>query len=98
MDKASAASGSIVMTPGEPKVVLILQNLLVLPQGQSYQLWAVIGGEKIPSGQFNASSQGTVFVKLFTPPSSKVTALVVTIETAPTPNTPDGPMVMTSSS
>ncbi len=97
MDMASAASGSIVMTPGEPKVVLILQNLPVLPQGQSYQLWSVVGSEKIPSGQFNASSHGTVFVKLSTPPSGKVTALVVTIETSPTPNTPDGPMVMTSS-
>lgn len=67
MDMASAASGSIVMTPGEPKGVLILQNLPVLPQGKFYQLWAVVNGEKIASGQFNASSQGTVFVKLATP-------------------------------
>jgi len=67
MDMASAASGSIVMTPGEPKVVLILQNLPVLPEGKFYQLWAVVNGEKIPSGQFNASSQGKVFVKLASP-------------------------------
>ena len=96
MDMAAAASGSIVMTPGESKVVLILQNLPVLPKGQFYQLWAVVNGEKIPSGQFNASSQGAVFTKLSTPPSSKVTALVVTVEVSPTPRKPDGPMVMTS--
>ncbi len=97
MDMASAASGSVVMTPGEPKAVLILQNLPVLPKGQAYQLWVVVSGEKIPSGQFNPSSQGTVFVKMSTPPSAKVTALVVTVEVSPAPRSPDGPMVMTSS-
>ena len=85
------------MTPGEQKGVLILQKLPTLPQGQFYQLWAVVNGEKIPSGQFNASSQGTVFTKLSTPPSSKVTALVVTVEVSAAPISPSGPMVMTSS-
>lgn len=98
MDMASAASGSIVMTPGEPKVVLILQNLPVLPKGQFYYLWAVVNGEKVPSGQFNASSQGTVLVKLSTPPSAEVTALVVTVEVSPALRSPAGPMVMTSAS
>ena len=96
MEQASAASGSIVMTPGESKVVLILQNLPVLPKGQYYQLWAVVNGEKMPCGEFNASSQGTVFAKLSNPPSSEVTALVVTVELSPTPISPAGPMVMTS--
>lgn len=96
MDMASAASGSIVMTPGE-QIVLILQKLPTLPQGQFYQLWAVVNGKKIPSGQFNASSQGTVFTKLSTPPSSEVTALVVTVEVSAAPKSPSGPMVMTSS-
>ena len=98
MDMASAASGSIVVTPGEPNIVLILQNLPVLPRGQFYQLWAVINGEKMPSGQFNASQKGTVFVKLSTPTTFKVKALVVTIETSPSPKRPIGPMVMTSTS
>lgn len=96
MDMASAASGSVVMTPGEPKVVLIVQNLPVLPTGQFYQLWAVVNGEKVSSGQFNATSRGTVFVKLATPPTSEVTALVVTVEVSPTPKSPTGAMVMTS--
>ena len=96
MDRAAAASGSIVMTPGEPKAVLILQNLPVLPEGQFYQLWAVINQKKIPTGQFNASSQGTVLVKFPLPSGSRVTALVVTLEASPAPVRPDGPMVMTS--
>lgn len=98
MDIASAASGSIVVTPGEPNIVLILQNLPVLPRGKFYQLWAVVDGEKMPSGQFSASQKGTVFVKLSTPTTFEVEALVVTIETSPSPKRPIGPMVMTSTS
>lgn len=98
MDQASAASGSIVMTPGEPKAVLILQNLPVLPKGQSYQLWAVVNNEKIPWGQFNASKHGKVFVKLSMPSNSQITTLVVTVEVSPTPTSPAGPMVMAGTS
>ena len=96
MDMASAAAGSIVITPGEPKAVLILQNLPVLPKGQFYQLWSVVNGEKIPSGQFNPSSRGSVLVKLPTPPTSDVAALIVTVEVSATPTSPSGPMVMTT--
>ncbi|GAC1465202.1 MAG: anti-sigma factor [Chamaesiphon sp.] len=96
MDRAARAAGSIVMTPGEPQSVLILQNLPILPKGQFYQLWSVVNGEKIPSGQFNASLQGTVLVKLPTPSPTDVQALVVTVEVSPTPKSPSGPLVMTS--
>lgn len=98
MDQASAASGSIVMTPGEPKAVLILQNLPVLPKGQFYQLWAVVNNEKIPWGQFNASEHGKVFVKLSMPSNSQITTLVVTVEVSPAPRSPGGPMVMAGTS
>ncbi|MBV9389610.1 MAG: anti-sigma factor [Chroococcidiopsidaceae cyanobacterium CP_BM_ER_R8_30] len=96
MDSAAAASGSVVMTPGEPKAILILQNLPVLPKGQFYQLWSVVDGKKLPSGQFNASARNTVLVKLSIPDSSKLKALVVTVEESPEPKSPSGPMVMTS--
>ncbi len=96
MNVAKNAAGSVVMTPGEPQSVLILQNLPVLPKGQFYQLWSVVNGEKIPSGQFNASSRGTVLIKLSTPPATEVQGLVVTVEVSPAPHSPSGPMVMTS--
>ncbi|MFB8789957.1 MAG: anti-sigma factor [Potamolinea sp.] len=95
MDQSSAASGSIVVTPGEPKAVLILQNLPVLPKGQFYQLWPIVNNEKIPWEAFNTTERGTVFIKLSLPTNSEVTALVVTVETVPAPTTPAGPMVMT---
>lgn len=96
MDSAAAASGSVVMTPGEPKAILILQNLPILPKGQFYQLWSVVKGKEIPSGQFNVSNQNTVLIKFSIPASSKLKALVVTVEESPEPKSPSGPMVMTS--
>ncbi|MEG4573653.1 anti-sigma factor [Microcoleus sp. N3A4] len=95
MADASAASGSIVITPGEPKAVLILRNLPVLPQGQFYQLWSVINNEKIAWEPFNTNEAGTVFVKLSLPANAEVTPLVVTVEASPLLKNPAGPMVMT---
>jgi anti-sigma-K factor RskA len=94
MAQASAATGSMLMTPSESKAVLILQNLPILPKGQFYQLWTVKNDEKIPWGQFRTSKHGTVFVKLSRPSNFEVTALVITVEVSPTPTTPGGPMVM----
>jgi anti-sigma-K factor RskA len=94
MAQASAATGSMLMTPSESKAVLILQNLPILPKGQFYQLWTVKNDEKIPWGQFRTSKHGTVFVKLSRPSNFEVTALVITVEVSPTPITPGGPMVM----
>jgi putative transposase len=96
MDQASAASGNIVLTPGEPKAVLILRNLPVLPTGQFYQLWSVVNGEKIPWEQFNANNKGAVFVKLSLPSNFEMTDLVVTVEVLSAPKGPAGPMVMSS--
>lgn len=96
MNWASTASGSVLMTPGETNIVLVLQNLPILPKGQSYHLWSVVGSEKISWGQFNPNQQGTVFVKL-SPPSSQMNTLIVTIESISVLKRPAGPMVMTSS-
>jgi anti-sigma-K factor RskA len=97
MDRASAASGSIVVTPGEPKAVLILQNLPILPQGKFYQLWSVVNNQKIPWEKFATNEQGRVFVKLALPSgSTKLTTLVITLEASPAPKSPTGPMIMTS--
>jgi anti-sigma-K factor RskA len=94
MAQASAATGSMLMTPSESQAVLILQNLPVLPQGEFYQLWSVQNDEKIPWGQFRTNKQGTVFVKLYRPSDFEVTALAITVEVTPEPTTPAGPMVM----
>jgi hypothetical protein len=84
------------MTPGEPKSVLILQNLPTLPQGKYYQLWSIVNGKKVASGQFNADKNGTVLLKLPTPSALEVSGLLITLEESSAQN--DHPlMVMTSS-
>ena len=96
MDMASSASGRIIMTPGEPKSVLILQKLPILPEGKYYQLWSIVHGKKVPSGQFNASKNGNVLVKLPTPSALEVTGLLITLEESSKPQNLPGLMVMTS--
>ena len=97
MEWAAEASGSIVVTPGEPKAVLVLQNLPTLAPGQYYQLWAIVDGQKLAWERFSANDQGGVFTKLSLP-GNQITTLVVTVEAVPEPKTPTGPMVMISDS
>ena len=94
MAQASAATGSMIVTPGDSKAVLILKNLPVLPKGQVYQLWSVVNDETIPLGQFRTRQHGTVFVKFSRPSNFEVSALAITVEVSPTPTAPAGPMVM----
>ncbi len=98
MDQMSKAAGNVVITPGEAGAIVVLQDLPILPAGQTYNLWAVANGQKVSAGNFIANPQGRVFVKvpLTSATSDLVTNLVVTIETSPTPLSPQGPMVMTS--
>jgi anti-sigma-K factor RskA len=96
MDEMVTASGSIVVTPGEPQAVLILRNLPPLPRGQSYQLWNIIDDQKIPWQQFQVNQQGVALTKLVLPSSYTVTKLAITIELSPAPPSPTGPMVMVS--
>ncbi len=95
MDDGAAASGSIVVTPGTPEVVVTLRNLPMLPEGQIYRLWAVVDGRKVVVGQFKPAEGGSVFVKLPLSNSLVFAPLVVTREPA-TATTASGPMVMTS--
>ena len=99
MDQLSKAAGNVVITPGEAGAIVVLQDLPSLPAGQTYNLWAVANGQKVSAGNFIANPQGRVFVKvpLTSATSDRVTNLVVTIEASPTPLSPQGPMVMTSS-
>ncbi len=96
MDQANTASGSIAIAPGQQEAVLVVQNLPLLPEGQIYQLWAIVNGQRISWGQFHANSKGTMLVKLSIPPVDRVSGLVVTVEVSPAPWQPDGAMVMTS--
>jgi anti-sigma-K factor RskA len=96
MDVASAASGNMVMTPGQSQAMLVVQNMPPLPEGKVYYLWAVSGDKKLPCGAFKAGSHGNVVAKFPLPDSSEIQALTITIENSPAATEPAGPMVMTS--
>jgi Anti-sigma-K factor rskA len=96
MEDSSDAYGKVIITPGHPEAILLMQNLPVLPSGKSYQLWCVVNGKKIASGNFNSNSQKKVFVKVPFSITSDISALAVTVEVSPNPPMPKGPMVMTS--
>lgn len=95
MDSGATASGNIVITPGTPEVVVTLRNLPMPPQGESYRLWAVVEGRKLPMGEFKPGSGGSVLAKL--PLNARLLSapLVITREPVGAP-TGSGPMVMTS--
>ncbi|SRR5579883_216759 len=95
IDIASAASGSIVITPGNPKATLVIQKLPSLPKGQIYRLRSVMNGKKITWGQFNADAQGSVIVQLLIPPNFKVSSLIITLESwEQSPNSIGYPVMM----
>jgi Anti-sigma-K factor rskA len=62
--KAQTVSGSLVIAPKSQLVLLTLQNLNPLPSGQVYRLWALSHGKKMNCGDFNANSEGQVFLKM----------------------------------
>jgi hypothetical protein len=88
---------SQTMSSENSSAILLMQNLPVLPPGKSYQLWCVVNGKKIASGNFNSNPQKKVFVKVPFSVTSDISALAVTVEVSPNPPMPKGPMVMTSS-
>ncbi|MCA1992071.1 MAG: anti-sigma factor [Coleofasciculus sp. S288] len=92
------ASGSMVVVPNSEVAILTLQNLVPLPKGQIYRLWAVANGKKIYCGEFKPDSQGKVFVEL---PMDDVmsgnSSVVVTVEPLQRTSQPTGEMVMEGS-
>lgn len=96
MDPFGDAAGNLIVHPDQRESVLVLQNLPILPPGQSYQLWSVVDQQKLAAGSFNADADGKVLAKLALDRIARIPNLVITVETTPTPEKP-GPMVMTSS-
>lgn len=90
------ASGSLVIVPNSEVAILTLQNVVPLPKGQIYRLWAAANGKKIYCGEFKPDSQGKVFIEL---PLDNVMSgnysVVVTVEPSQKTSQPTGETVMT---
>ncbi len=99
-EKAENASGSLVVNSSQKAVTLLVQNLVKLPIGQVYRLWAMPKGMTKPvyCGQFNGSSGKTT--THWTVPdaacNTQVSQMLITAEAETAPPVPAGPLVMKS--
>jgi anti-sigma-K factor RskA len=98
---ANNAAGTLLFTPGKWKeVVVSLGNLPPLPPDQIYRMWLTLSnGTILPCGEFNATTTGSVFVKLNPPQSPskgvKASGIFVTTASPSAPLLPDGTRIMT---
>lgn len=95
MDKAPAASGSLVVNAGDRAAVLALQNLQDLSGDRVYRLWAIADGQKIGCADFRPDAEGNVFVKLNDDILMQADAVAITIEPTRNSGQPTGdPVIM----
>jgi len=98
MDTKTGASGSMVVTPGDTRAVLVLREVTPIPSHQVYRLWATVDGKKQICGEFTPDAKGEVWVKVPVDETLSKMPLVVTLESINAPMEPTGPMILTSSS
>jgi hypothetical protein len=94
------AFGSVALDLDAKKGAVVLRKLPALPPEKVYRLWALVGDQPVPCGQFNANPANAV-VSLFPVPvdayTAPVTRLLLTVEPAAAPKRPEGPTVMIGS-
>ena len=95
MGAIPAASGSVMIAPTEKTAMISIQNLMPIPQDNSYRLWAIVDGKKVDCAQFRPDEQGKVFMKVPLGSALKQsTTLIITIEPNKDMPEPTGEMVM----
>lgn len=95
MGAIPTASGSVMIAPTEKTAMISIQNLMPIPQENSYRLWAIVDGKKIDCAQFRPDAQGKVFIKVPLGNALKQsTTLIITIEPNKDMPEPTGEMVM----
>ena len=99
-EKATNASGSLVINPTQKTLTVLTQNLPNLPSGKTYRLWAMPKGATKPSfcGQFNSRTNGTTSQLSNSDAvcNGAVSQMLITAESATAPLVPAGDLVMKS--
>lgn len=98
-EKATNASGSLVVNPTQKTLTVLAQNLPTLSSSQAYRLWAMPKGATKPTfcGQFNSRADG-ITTRLASDEvcSRAVSQMLITAESATAPLVPAGELVMKS--
>jgi hypothetical protein len=93
----SLAAGTAVLDLDAKRAAVVIHGLPRLPAGQVYRLWARVGDDAVPCGQFNADAGGAV-TSQFTIPvdayTSPVRELFLNVEPAEAGPKPAGRTVM----
>ena len=95
MGAIPAASGSVMIAPTEKTAMISIQNLMPIPEENTYRLWAIVDGKKVDCAKFRPDDQGKVFLKVPLASALKQsTTLIITIEPNKDMPEPTGEMVM----
>jgi anti-sigma-K factor RskA len=90
---APEARGRVFVDRAGGRALFVARGLPALPEGRTYQLWRIVGGEPRPAGLLDAA-EGTVVVEGVDATAGEVWA--VTEERAGGVDSPSGPMVLSS--
>ena len=96
-------SGRLIINLEQRKLALVARNLPEPPPGYIYQLWAVIGNEKLPCGELPPPSSRVFAIAFDITPEMlqdfshpNLSALMVTVEASVNPPRPLGPVILES--
>lgn len=96
---ASSAYGTVTLDLDERKGAIAVRSLPELPTDRVYRLWALVGNDTVPCGDFRADTAGRVSTQFPVPVDSyraPIAQLFVTIEPVDARGGPSGPRVMES--
>ena len=95
---ANTASGRLVMSE-EQHVVIVVQNLPLLPEGKVYRLWAALQTKDVVyCGQFNSNVEGVIQLTSSSDHCGEnPSQMIITLDAMTDPTTQGGPIVMQSS-
>ena len=91
------ASGEVLVTGNRTHNMLMLDDLPALPPHHTYRLWATVDGRTVGCVQFVPNARGQVAMPIPLSPTSEATSVRVSVESDPTGQAPQGPVVLTSS-
>lgn len=96
---AGGAYGTVALDLDERKGAVALRSVPALPAGRVYRLWALVGSDHVPCGDFRSDAAGRVVTQFPIPVDSyraPIAKLFVTVEPADGAGGPTGPTVMES--
>ncbi|WP_216900746.1 anti-sigma factor domain-containing protein [Synechococcus sp. CCY 9618] len=91
------ASGEVLVTGNRTHNMLMLDDLPSLPPHHTYRLWATVDGRTVGCVHFVPNARGQVAMPIPLAPTSQASSVSVSVESDPTSQVPEGPVVLTSS-